>query len=89
MPFAADLMIPKDVWEGMGPLAQATASAAGRQRALLARTPLLLELGDALPVAKAASLCVTVLHAVDGAVSLGLSMLPKLEDAVQDAPKSE
>ena len=56
MPFDADLMIPEDVWGSMGPLAQAAASAAGKQRALLARTPVLMELGDALPVAVAARL---------------------------------
>ena len=89
MPFDADLMIPKDVWERMGPLAQATASAAGTQRALLARTPLLRELGDALSVADAASLGVTVLHAVGGDVLLGLCTLPRLDMRVVRPPKSE
>jgi hypothetical protein len=89
MPFDADLMIPEDVWGSMGPLAQAAASAAGKQRALLARTPVLMELGDALPVAMAARLGVTVLHTVGSIVSIGLFTLPQLDKMVVVPPKSE
>ena len=89
MPFRPDLLIPKDVWDGMGPLAQAAAAAAGTQRALLSRTSLLLELSESLPAGKAASLGVTVLHQAGGDVSLGLLPLPQLDDSLQEPPKSE
>jgi hypothetical protein len=89
MPFNAHLQIPEDVWGGMGPLAQKTAATAGAQRALLARSLPLRELGKALPAAEASRLGITVLREVEGEVSLGLFTLPKLDDAVQDPPKSE
>jgi len=73
----------------MGPLAQATAAAAGAQRAVLARSRPLLELGEAPPVAEASRLGVTVLHTAGGDVSLGLFTLFKLDDAVQGPLKSE
>ena len=88
-PYDADLLIPKDVWKGMGPLAQATAAAAGTQRAALARSLPLRELGEALPAAEASRMGVTVLHTAGGDVSLGLFTLPKLDRAVQIPPKSE
>jgi len=89
MSFRPDLLIPEDVWGGMGPLAQAAAAAAGSQRALLSRIPLLLELNESLPAGKAASLGVTVLHEVDGDISMGLLPLPRLDDSLQEPPKSE
>jgi hypothetical protein len=89
-PFSEALKIPKNVWDAMGPLAQATAAAAGNQRAALSGLPLLQQLGDALPAAQASALGVTVLHSDgDGNVSVGLFDLPKLENAVQSPPKSE
>ena len=89
LPFNEDLGIPKDVWEGMGPLAQATAAAAGTQRAALARCLPLRELSEALPAAEASRLGVTVLHTAGGDVSLGIFTLTTLDRAVQLAPKSE
>ena len=89
MPFRPDLLIPEVVWGGMGPLAQAAAAAAGSQRALLSRIPLLLELKESLPAGKAASLGVTVLHEVGGDISMGLLPLPKLDSAVQTPPNCE
>ena len=89
LPFNADLGIPKEVWDGMGPLAQAAAAAAGAQRAELARSLPLRELGEELPATEASQLGVTVLGEDRGKVSLGLFTLPTLNDAVQDPPKSE
>ena len=89
MPFNADLGIPEDVWDGMGPLAQAAAAAAGAQRAELARSLPLRELGEELPATEATQLGVTVLGEDCGKVSLGLFALPKLNNAVQGPPKSE
>ena len=89
MPFRPDLLIPEVVWGGMGPLAQAAAAAAGSQRVLLSRIPLLLELKESLPASKAASLGVTVLHEVGGDVSMGLLPLARLDDSLQEPPKSE
>ena len=89
MPFNADLQIPADVWATMGPRAQAAATAAGAQRASLARLPLLLELGATLPVADAARRGVTVVHAEGTDVSVGILALPKLDQKVVIPPKSE
>ena len=83
-------MIPKSAWDGMGPLAQATAAVAAAQRAALSRLPLLLQLGETLPAAQASGLGVTVLHKdANNNASVGLIALPKLNDAVQGPPKSE
>ena len=89
MPFNADLHIPEDAWASMSPGAQAAATAAGAQRASLARLPLLLELRGTLPAAEAARLGVTVLDEVGGDVSVGLFALPQLDGWVVDPPKSE
>ena len=90
VPFCKDLQIPRGAWEAMGPLAQATAAAAGAQRAALSRLPLLRMLGETLPAAEATGAGVTVLQKGAGdTVSVGLFELPKLDDAVQGPPKSE
>ena len=73
----------------MGPLAQAAALAAGTQRAELSGLRLLRRLGETLAVKRASRRGVTVLHEDEGNVSVGLFDLPKLDDAVQDPPKSE
>lgn len=90
-PYDPALLIPRDVWECMGPRAQAAAATAGRQRAALAAVPLLSTLGETLPAAPAAErLGVTVLGADDdGAVLLGMCTLPRLDHDVQRTPKSE
>jgi hypothetical protein len=89
-PFSTDLRIPRGVWDGMGPLAQATATRAAEQRAVLSGVPLLLQLGETLPAVQANGLGVTVLHEdADNSVSVGLIDLPQLDDAVQGPPKSE
>ena len=90
LPYNADLGIPKDVWDGMGPLAQAAAAAAGVQRADLARSRPLRELGEALTEATASKMGITVLDTDSGGkVTMGLFTLPKLDRAVQIPPKSE
>ena len=74
----------------MGPLAQATAAAAGKQRAALSCLPLLQQLGETLPAMHATELAVTVLQEdASHNVSVGVFELPQLDSAVQDFPKSE